>query len=370
MQKQLILKDLQKKMVLVAGPRQAGKTWLAKAIGQEFSNTVYLNYDRAADRKIIRGEQWLDSTELLILDEVHKMPKWKNYLKGIYDTKNEHLKILVTGSARLDIFNQEGDSLAGRYFLHRLLPLSPAELTQLHIPFALDHFLQYSAFPEPFLETELKEVKRWRRQYVGSLMHEDVLDFDKIQNLRAIQLVFSLLRSRVGSPISYQSIAEDAGIAPNTVKKYIRILESLYIIFSVTPFAKNIPRSLVKEPKIYFLDTGLVEGDEGVMFENFVAVCLLKHCLAKADYDAEEYHLHYLRTRDKREIDFALVNDNKITRIIETKLSDHEISPPLRYFQNHFQLPAVQVVKNLKQEYHHQGIDVMKALNFLKSLRL
>jgi len=369
-QKQLILKDLQKKMAFMAGPRQAGKTWLAKTIGLEFENTVYLNYDRAADRKIIREEKWLSSTDLLILDEIHKMPKWKNYLKGIYDTKEDRLKILVTGSARLDIYNQVGDSLAGRYYLHHLFPLSPAELTQLQVPFELDHFLKRGSFPEPFLEKELSETKRWRQQYINSLMREDVLDFDKIQNLRAIQWVFSLLRQRVGSPVSYLSIAEDAGISPNTVKKYIRILEALYIIFPVTPYSKNIARSLVKEPKIYFFDTGLVEGDEGVIFENFVATCLLKHVMAKIDYDALDYRLHYLRTREKKEVDFALINGNKIVTVIETKLSDHEISKPLKYFHDTYDIPAVQLVKDLKQEYQADGIEVIKALNYLKSLRL
>src|SRR5262249_29970755 len=146
----------------------------------------------------------------------------------------------VTGSARLDIFHQVGDSLAGRYFLHHLLPLSPAELTQLKITFVLNRFMEMGNFPEPFLETELVEAQRWRRQYINSLLREDVLEFEDIHNLRAMQLVFNLLRLRVGSPISYQAIAEDAGISPNTVKKYIQILEALYIIFTVRPFAKNI----------------------------------------------------------------------------------------------------------------------------------
>jgi uncharacterized protein len=365
-----IVKDLSKKMVLIAGPRQAGKTWLAKIIAQEQADSVYLNYDRAGDRKLIRAESWLTSTQLLILDEIHKMPKWKNYLKGIYDTKDPHLQILVTGSARLDIFNQVGDSLAGRYYLHHLLPLSPAELTQLNVPFEINHITQMGNFPEPFLETALAEAQRWRRQYINSLLREDVLDFDNIHNLRAMQLVFSLLRQRVGSPISYQSIAEDAGISPNTVKKYIHILEALYIIFIVRPYAKNIARSLAKEPKIYFFDTGLVEGDPGAIFENFVAFCLLKHVMAKIDYDAEEYQLHYLRTREKHEVDFALVNNGKIIKIIETKLTDHDISHSLQYFHTTYQLPAVQIVKDLKQEYQKNGIEVVKAINFLKTLKL
>ncbi len=220
------------------------------------------------------------------------------------------------------------------------------------------------------MERLQKQLIHYRQQYINSLMREDVLDFDNIQNLRAIQLVFSLLRSRVGSPISYQSIAGDVGIAVNTVRKYIRVLESLYIIFSITPFSKNIAHSLMKQPKIYFFDSGLVEGDEGMLFENFIAACLLKHVMGKIDYDAEEYRLHYLRTKEKQEIDFALIKKNEIEKIIEVKLSDHDISPSLKYFHNRYQLPAIQLVKNLKHEYSSNGIDVLKAINFLKSLKI
>src|SRR3972149_7285826 len=105
-QKQAILDDLQKKMVLIVGPRQAGKTWLAKDIALSFKNSVYLNYDQILDREIINAQSWLPTTDLLILDELHKMEGWKNYFKGVYDTKPELMRILVTGSARLDIYNQ------------------------------------------------------------------------------------------------------------------------------------------------------------------------------------------------------------------------------------------------------------------------
>lgn len=128
-----IIKDLAKKMVLVAGPRQVGKTYLARQVAKEFNNPVYLNYDNIADRQIILNQAWLETTDLLILDELHKMPEWKNYLKGIYDTKSTHLQILVTGSARLDIFDKIGDSLTGRYFLRLYHLLNYGKLIHLFI---------------------------------------------------------------------------------------------------------------------------------------------------------------------------------------------------------------------------------------------
>lgn len=369
-QKQAIIDDLDKKMVFVAGPRQAGKTWLAKEIANEFENSVYLNYDSGKDREIIKDEAWLSDTELLVLDEIHKMPMWKNFLKGVYDTKPEHLKILVTGSARLDIFNQAGDSLAGRYFLHHLMPLSPAELIQTDREFDLNRLLNVGNFPEPFLADSTVNAERWRQQYVDSLLRVDVLDFDDIGNLRAMQLLFDLLKRRVGSSVSYASLAQDIGISLNTVKKYIQVLEALYIVFRVTPFSKNIARSIVKEPKIYFFDTGSVEGDEGAKFENFVAVCLLKHVYAKNDYDAEKFRLHYLRTRDNKEVDFVLAKNDEISQLIEVKLSNSDIDKSLYYFHDKYDLPAIQVVKNIKQERRNHNIDVLSALKFLSNLRL
>lgn len=369
-QKEAILQDLNKKMVLLAGPRQAGKTTLAKEIAKEFSSSVYLNYDRLEDRKIILQEGWLPSTELIILDEIHKMPKWKNYLKGVFDTKRPEQKILVIGSAKLEIFNTAGDSLAGRYFLHHLLPLSPAECHKVGRDFPLDRFLERGGFPEPFLTEHLLDADRWRLQYVDSLLRTDVLDFDNIQNLNAIRLVFELLRDRVGSPISYSSIAEDVAISPNTVKKYIQIFEALYIVFRVVPFSKNIARSLLKEPKIYFFDNGLVKGDEGAKLENFVAGCLLKHVYAKIDYKAKRYSLHYLHTKERHEVDFCLANEGKIERMIEVKNKNHSISSGLLYFHEKYQIPAIQVVKELKNERVENGVEILKAGSFLKSLDL
>ncbi len=369
-QKEAILRDLNKKMVLLAGPRQAGKTTLAKDIAENFQTSVYLTYDRLEDRKIILKEAWLPSTELLILDELHKMPKWKTFLKGIYDTKPRHQKILVTGSARLEIFKNEGDSLAGRYFLHHLLPLSPSECQKAHVEYSIDRFIERGGFPEPFLAKELIDANRWRMQYVDSLLREDVLDFDSIQNLNAIRLVFELLREKVGSPISYSSIAEDAAISPNTVKKYIQIMEALYIVFRITPFSRNIARSLLKEPKIYFFDNGLVKGDLGAKFENLMAVCLLKHILAKIDYQAEPYALHYFHTKEKQEVDFAIVRDKTVETIIEAKYADSSISTHLRYFHEKYQIPAVQVVKELKREKIEDKIQLLRADTFLRTLDL
>lgn len=369
-QKQSILKDLEKKLVLLVGPRQCGKTWLAKNIAKEFHNSVYLNYDQPIDKKTIQEQSWLDSTDLLILDELHKMEGWKNYLKGVYDTKPESMRILVTGSARLDVYDKLGDSLAGRYFRHRLLPFSLAELAQANESLDINKLLERGGFPEPYLNDNTIEANRWRMHYINSLLSTDVFEIDKIYNAKAMQLVFNLLRNRVGSPLSYQSLAEDVAVSPTTIKKYVQILEALFIVFTVPPYSKNIARSLLKEPKIYFFDTGLVQGDDGAKFENLVAISLLKHVYGKVDTKAEDYALYYLRTKDGQEVDFALVFQDQIETMIEAKLSERIPSKSLIKFHEKYNIPAVQLVKSLRNDYQQQGIRILKAEKFLSQLFL
>lgn len=364
-----ILKDLKSKMVILVGPRQSGKTWLAKEVAKHYNTPLYLNYDNQAERDIMKREGWLPQTDLIILDELHKMPEWKNYLKGVFDTKPEGMHILVTGSARLNVFKKVGDSMAGRYFLHHLLPFSPAEFIACGIQdYSMDNLIERSGFPEPYLAQNDVDAKRWRNQYIEDMISIDVLDFDNIMNLRGFKAIFDLLRGKVGSPVSYASIAEDVNLSQTTVKKYIEVLEALYLIFRVTPYSKNIARSLLKEPKIYFFDSGLVTANEGAKLENFVAMCLLKHVYAKRDYAAETYELQYLRTKDQDEVDFALVCDHKIKKIIEVKTSDPSISKSLFKFHAKYQFPATQIIKYIKHPSQREGIELQSVQSYLESL--
>jgi predicted AAA+ superfamily ATPase len=370
-QTEKIIHDLPKKIVFLVGPRQVGKTWLAKEIAAGYTNAVYLNYDHLSDRKIIREEAWREKTELLVLDELHKMPDWKNYLKGVFDTRQPHLKILVTGSARLDFVRRGGDSLAGRFFAHRLLPFGLRELE--NTPFAgdLERLIGRGGFPEPFLAGDPLDAERWRRQYTDGLVRTDILDFETIHDLRAMMLLVAMLRQRVGSPISYTSIARDIGISPSTVIKYLQMLEALYIVFRVTPFSHNIARSLLKEPKIYFFDTGMVEGDAGARFENCMAVSLLKHVYGLADYHGEEVGLHYVRTKDGREVDFCLVKNNRIETLLECKTAERTAGPHLPYFCEKYRLKGVQAVQELRTERRAGDlIEIRSAAQYLKELYL
>ncbi|RAP33600.1 hypothetical protein DID80_07955 [Candidatus Marinamargulisbacteria bacterium SCGC AAA071-K20] len=359
LQLEQILKDLEKKMVFLVGPRQVGKTWLAKQIGTHYKNWIYLNYDNNQHRKIILNHEWVDDVDLIVFDEIHKMENWKNFIKGIFDTRLDHQHILVTGSARLDAFNQTGDSLAGRFFRHHLFPFSISECKANNVNKIVARLINRGGFPEPFLAESDVESERWRYQYINGLIREDILDFEFIHNLSKIKSLIELLKERVGSPISYASLARDLELHAATIKKYIMILESLFIVFLVRPFSRSIARTILKEPKIYFYDVGLITHDKGAQFENLVALHLLQKVTISTDYYGKDEQLHYLRTKDNKEVDFALVRDEKLTLLIECKYKKSEIAQQLYYFSNKYDVDGIQLVCEIKNEIQKGRIKVL-----------
>lgn len=365
-----VQKDLQKKMVIISGPRQCGKTTLAKEITHRFD---YLNYDSFDDRSQIIQRHWDRKKELIIFDELHKMPKWKSWLKGIYDKESEGPSILVTGSARLNAFKKMGDSLAGRYFYYRLHPFDLKELTEAKIKLSeeeiFSRLMSVGGYPEPFLNGDDREYRRWRQTHIDIILRQDLNDFEQVKDIRSIELLVQLLRSKVGSCISANSLATDLQKDPKTVQRWLGILEDLFIIFKVSPFSKDIARSVKKEPKYYFYDTGFVIGDESVKLENLVACALLKESHYLSDVEGLPHQLYFLKIKGGREIDFVLVPESKDAEsiMIEVKWSDSDVSPNFKLFSSAFKhVKQIQLVQNLKKEFvTANGIEVRKASSWL-----
>ena len=376
----LILDDLRHKMVMVTGPRQVGKTTLARALGDNFSSPAYFNYDQLADKERIQKADWPRSHDYVVLDEIHAMPDWKPYLKGVFDTKPATQALLVTGSARLDTFRQAGESLAGRYHRWRLLPFSVKELveqTQQTDATALDALTRFGGFPEPLFKGTDAGRKRWQKQYFTDLVREDVLEFSRIHAIRAMRTLVDLLRKRTGSPLSFESLGRDLALHPNTVRSYIDILEALHIVFLVRPYHRNIARAQAKAPKLYFYDWAYVQAaradedeTEGAQFENLVATHLFKHCCFMADSAGEELSLNYVRTTSGKEIDFVLTNEaGDATHFIEVKNRDEKPSFALKQLaETHPTAQAIQLVRHARHAFDEAGVQVRPASPWLAGL--
>lgn len=328
-----------RQMAFLSGPRQCGKTTLAKTLADR-----YFTWDDLATRRLVAGPARelaaaadlsvaTDAKTILALDEIHKFSRWKSFLKGFFDLYEDRARIIVTGSARLDIYKRGGDSLMGRYFLYRMHPLGVAELARTNLsvqevhpsrPISDDDWSalwEHGGFPEPFVRRDRRFTIRWRKIRREQLFREDLRDLTRVTDLTGIQILSELLLARAGEQIVTASLAREIGVAETTVKAWISTLEYFHEGFCVRPWFRNIENSIRKTPKWYQRDWCEVAGD-GKRFENMVACHLLKAVDMWTDLGLGDYSLHYIRNKAKEEVDFLVTKDGCPWFLVEAKTGD------------------------------------------------
>jgi predicted AAA+ superfamily ATPase len=379
-----------RQMAFVSGPRQVGKTTTCRHEGSE-----YLSWDILEDqRNIVRGptsvanlmelDRARATPPVLVFDELHKYPKWKAFLKGFFDGYGDKAKVIVTGSSRLDMFKKGGDSLMGRYFLYRMHPFSVGEIartappaTPIHKPSPISDedwnaLWVHGGFPEPYLRRSDTFTRRWRSLRMHQLTKEDLREMTQLQDLGTMEVLAQILAERSGQQLTYAGLAKDTNIAGDTAKRWVGVLEQMHFGFRVAPWFKSVANSLRKEPKWFLRDWSVV-SDEGPRAETFVGCQLLKAVEGWTDLGLGSFHLRYLRTKLKKEIDFLVVKDGKPWFLVEVKLSESSLSPSLREFQDMVGAQhAFQVVVNLPYEevdsFGFRNPVVVPARTFLSQL--
>ncbi|MCF6248970.1 MAG: ATP-binding protein [Desulfobacula sp.] len=368
-----IQEDLAIKIVLLTGPRQTGKTTLSKMLKSDYD---YFNFDNLEDRLSLQEKSWDRSKDLVIFDELHKLKNWKSWLKGVYDTEKIPPSLLVTGSAKLDTYRKVGDSLAGRFFQFRMHPLDLKEIKTFinpeNLETELDKLLELGGFPEPFLNGTNRFYNRWKKSHLDIILKQDLIDLENVQQIIQIETLIQLLKNRVGSPVSYSSLARNLQCSDKTVKRWLTILENMYVIFKVPPFHKNIARAIQKAPKFYFYDTGQVIGDPGIKLENTVACAIQKEIHFREDCFGETKKIYYLKNKEGKEIDFCTTANESPSLMVEVKWKDGTLSSNFEIFKKFFpQIKMIQVTKELRKEKTFpNGVEIRTAHKWLADLCL
>lgn len=353
-----------RQMALITGPRQVGKTTTCRRHAAS-----YIDWDNVDDREqILAGpnrlvrhfglDQLSETTPVVLFDELHKYPQWKQLLKGFFDTYSDRVRIIVTGSSRMDIYRRGGDSLMGRYFPYRMHPYSVAETVHPDLPDPsrvvreprevntsdFEALWQHGGYPEPFLKRDMRFSRRWQSLRVQQFVREDIRDMTQIQQIDQMETLVRFLEGRSAHQLIYGNLARNVRVSIDTVRRWIDVLRDLHLGFLIRPWFHNVTRSLRKEPKWFLRDWSTIR-DVGDRAETFVGCHLLKAVEGWNDMGLGTFELGYLRDKEKHEVDFVVARDGKPWFLAEVKYRNDSIEKSLGYYQKKTNAPfAFQVV--------------------------
>jgi predicted AAA+ superfamily ATPase len=341
-------------MILIAGPRQVGKTTEIKRLSPN-----YFNWDTTEVKSAFLKDPYFfrKNKDWVIFDEIHKRRDWKKLLKGYYDSPTREENFLVTGSGRLNIYQKGGDSLQGRYELLHMYPVTLGEwLGQSKCPTSVRNFstwepdpetnqsldgalLEFGGFPQPLARGSQTFLNKWLDLYLKRLIEEDIRDFSRIELLDKVELLARLLPDRMLGPLSMKSLSEDLEVSRDSIKAWIRLFEILYLGFTLPPYSLRIERAVKKERKWYFFQWAYVDNP-GSRFENYLAVQLYTVCQYWRDAGLGVYELFYIRDQDGREVDFLITKNLKPIALVEAKLSPQPFPSSLRFYCSKLKVPG------------------------------
>ncbi len=361
-----VLADLREKMVFLGGPRQVGKTTFCQSLLRNYhdGHPAYLNWDDLEHRQRILRKDWPRAERIVIFDELHKYARWRNLVKGFYDTQKSTHAFLVAGSARLDHYRKGGDSLLGRYHYYRMHPFTLPELG--YEKDALTSLLQFGGFPEPYLKQSERALRRWHLQRLDRVVGEDLRDLERVREISLVERLAEALPDRVGAPLSIKNLAQTLEVDFKTANRWISLLENLYFAYRIPPYGAAKIRAVKKEQKLYLWDWSQI-STEGGRFENLVASHLLKFCHFNEDTQGYRMELRYLRDVDKREVDFVVLRDRKPLFAVECKSGEKQLSPHIPYFKARTKIPKFyQVHLGTLRRSPLDGVELMPFSQFCR----